>query len=139
MEQYLGGVSSATSLTSLSPPPVWSVRETKDPAPRNTRYYSLPCEGSVAQLPRTPCLRACELRRILLPRTPVNKGIKKKGRGVQAPALNLCYSRASSGQVGACPTQDRCPRLRSWWGSLCAPPHCPRGAPETRPRCPPCH
>src|SRR5215203_2281734 len=47
--------------------------------------------------------------RTVSPRTPVNKGIKKKGRGVQAPALNLCYSRASSGQVGACPTQDRCP------------------------------
>src|SRR5215208_430950 len=29
---------------------------------------------------------ACGLRRILLPRTPVNKG-KKKGRGVEAPIL----------------------------------------------------
>src|SRR5215211_2500799 len=54
-----------------------------------------------------------QLRRILIPRRSVNKG-RKKGQGLHTPALNLCYSRASSGQVGACPTQDRCPRVRSW-------------------------
>src|SRR5215207_7519093 len=60
MEQYLGGVSSATSLTSLSPPPVWGVRETKDPAPRNTRYYSL-LGKEVWRIFRE--LRECELLR----------------------------------------------------------------------------
>ena len=38
---------------------------------------------------------ACELRRIPIPRTPVNKG-KRKGRGATAPALKqlnaLCLS-----------------------------------------------
>src|SRR5215207_71971 len=57
MEQYLGGVSSATSLTSVSPPPVGRKGD-EERRPRNTRYYSLPCEGSVAQLPRTPLRRS---------------------------------------------------------------------------------
>jgi len=59
-------------------------------------------------------LRLGEVRRISLLRRSVNKGMKK-GRGVQAPALNKRYSRsASSQQVGACPTQERYPRSHSW-------------------------
>jgi hypothetical protein len=55
-----------------------------------------------------------EVRRISIPRTPVNKGMKK-GRGMEALALNKRYCRSSSSQqAGACPRQDRYPRLRSW-------------------------
>jgi hypothetical protein len=49
--------------------------------------------GSIAyRVPPSPCSWGCyfwgELRRIALPRTPVNKG-KKKGRGTYVPALWL--------------------------------------------------
>ncbi len=59
-----------------------------------TRIIRGACSGSgVSYRPELEVLSetiqhlASELPRILLPRTPVNKGKKRKGRGVAAPAL----------------------------------------------------
>src|SRR5215218_3493069 len=73
----------------LSPPfrrLLWGVRETKNPAPRNTRYYSLLAKEVWRNFREH---RVCELRRIPIPRTRVNR--PRRGGGTARHGREALY------------------------------------------------